>query len=91
VFHVLTITYLQPLDVVAVTRPAHVEWVEAEVDAGRLILAGRLESEGGGILITADLSADEADELTAADPYLLAGVVRYDRASFNATLRAPGL
>ncbi len=29
--------------------------------------------------------------MTETDPYVLAGVVRYDRTSFDATLRAPGL
>jgi uncharacterized protein YciI len=90
-FHVLTITYLRPLDVVSETRPAHVEWVKAHVDAGALILAGRLESGDGGILITGDIGAEAADAMTATDPYVLAGLVRYDRTSFDATLRAPGL
>lgn len=91
VFHVLTITYLQPADVVAEQRPAHVEWVKAHVDAGSLILAGRLESGDGGILITGDISEEAADEMTATDPYELAGLVRYDRTSFAATLRGAGL
>ena len=90
-FHVLTITYLQPPDVIAEVRPAHLEWVKAHVDAGDLILAGRLESGDGGILITADISAEAADEMTATDPYELAGLGRYDRTSFNATLRGAGL
>lgn len=90
-FHVLTITYRQSLDAVAAVRPAHVEWVRVEVDAGRLILAGRLASDGGGILITADLDADDVDRLIARDPYLLADVARYERIGFDATLRAPWL
>ena len=90
-FHVLTITYVQDLDVVAETRPAHAEWVKAHVDAGKLILAGRLESGDGGILVTSDIGALEADEMTATDPYVLAGAARYDRTSFNATVRGAGL
>jgi uncharacterized protein YciI len=91
VFHVLTITYLRPLDVVERTRPAHVDWVKARVDSGQLILAGRKDSGDGGILITGDISAEEADELTASDPYRLEGLVRYDRTSFDATVRGRGL
>ena len=64
-FHVLTLTYLQPPDVIAETRPAHNEWVEAHFDAGHLILAGRQESGSGGILITGDISVEEADAMTA--------------------------
>jgi uncharacterized protein YciI len=91
VFHVLTITYVQPLDVIEQTRPAHVDWVRARVDSGHLILAGRQESGDGGILITGDISAEEADAMAASDPYQLADLVRYDRTSFKATLRGPGL
>jgi uncharacterized protein YciI len=91
VFHVLTITYVQPLDAVDAARPAHVEWVRALVDSGKLILAGRTESGDGGILITGDISAQEADELTGSDPYQLQGLVRYERSSFTATLRGSGL
>ena len=88
-FHVLTLTYVQPSDVIDRARPAHNEWVKAHVEAGHLILAGRQESGAGGILITADISTEEADEMTASDPYVLADLVRYGRTSFNATLRAP--
>jgi uncharacterized protein YciI len=91
VFHVLTITYVAPLDAIDKARPAHVDWVRARVDSGHLILAGRPEGGDGGILITDDISVEEADEMTASDPYQLAGLVRYDRTSFTATLRGPGL
>lgn len=90
-FHVLTLTYLQPLDVVDQTRPAHVQWIQAEIAAGRLLLAGRQESQTGGVLITGDVSTEDAEELMANDPYQLAGLVSYERVGFNAALRASGL
>ncbi|CAN5857445.1 YciI family protein [soil metagenome] len=90
-FHVLTLTYLQPLDVVDQTRPAHVEWINSEIAAGRLILAGRQESAKGGVLITGDIAVEAAEDLIASDPYQLAGLVSYERVGFNAALRAPGL
>lgn len=90
-FHVLTITYLQPLDVIDQTRPAHLQWLTDEVAAGRILLAGRVESQEGAVLISGDMSAAEADAVAASDPYTQAGVVRYDRVSFNAGFRATGL
>lgn len=90
-FHVLTITYLQPLDVIEQTRPAHLQWLTDEVAAGRILLAGRVESQEGAVLIAGDMSAADADAVAASDPYTQAGVVRYDRVSFNAGFRAPGL
>ena len=90
-FHVLKLTYLQPLDVVDQTRPAHVAWIQREIEAGRLLLAGRQESQQGGVLITADIDTAEAERLMAEDPYQLAGLVSYERLSFNGALRADGL
>ena len=90
-FHVLKLTYLQPLDVIEQTRAAHVAWLKDEIDEGRLILAGRQEDDSGGVLITADISADEAADIMTADPYNQAGVVRYERIGFNGAFRAPGL
>ena len=90
-FHVLTLTYVQPLDVVDETRPAHVDWIQREIEAGRMLLAGRQESQQGGVLITGDISIEDAETLMAEDPYQQAGLVRYERVSFNGSLRAPGL
>ena len=90
-FHVLNITYTQPLDVVDQSRPAHLQWLGDLVNQGRILLAGRLESQGGAVLVAADMSAEEADALTAGDPYVAAGVASYERVSFNAGFRAAGL
>lgn len=90
-FHVLTLTYLQPLDVVDQTRPAHAAWVNGEVAAGRILLAGRQESLTGGVLITGDISTEDAEDVMARDPYQLAGLIRYERLSFTGTIRAAGL
>lgn len=90
-FHVLTLTYTKQADAVDQVRPAHLEWLAKEVADGRLILTGRMESGTGGILITGDISIEEADDVIAKDPYHLAGVVDYERVGFTAGVRAPGL
>ena len=90
-FHTLKSTYLQPSDVVEQTRPAHLEFLKAEIDAGRLLLAGRQEDGSGGMLITTDMSAEDAQDIVDRDPYTRAGVARYDRSSFNGAYRAAGL
>jgi uncharacterized protein len=91
VFHVLKSTYLLPPDVVAQTRPAHLEFLKAETEAGRLLLAGRQEDGSGGMLITADISAEDAQDMVDRDPYTHAGAARYERLSFSAAVQAPGL
>lgn len=90
-FHVLTITYLQPLDVIDQARPAHVAWLNDEVAAGRILLSGRQESQTGGVLVTGDISIEEAQDIMDRDPYRVAGVVRYDRLSFSRGVCAPQL
>lgn len=84
-------TYLQPPEVVEQTRPAHLEFLKDEVEAGRLLLSGRQEDGSGGVLVTADISADEAHDLIQRDPYTRAGVANYERVSFNGAVRAPGI
>jgi uncharacterized protein YciI len=91
VFHVLKINYDKPIEVIDQTRPAHLAWLADEVTAGRILLAGRQESGAGGVLITGDISAEDAQDIIDRDPYTLAGVVSYERLSFNGGLRAPGL
>ncbi|MGV0791762.1 YciI family protein [Mycolicibacterium sp. XJ1819] len=90
-FHVLKSTYLQPADVVNQTRPAHLDWLKDEVAAGRIVLAGRQQDESGAVLVTGDISVEDADDLVARDPYTKAAVARYERTSFNGAFRAPGL
>jgi uncharacterized protein len=89
--HVLKSTYLQPPDVIEQTRPAHLEFLNEEIAAGRLLLAGRQDDGSGGVLITGDISAEEAQGILDRDPYTKAGVADYQRISFNGALRAPGL
>jgi uncharacterized protein YciI len=67
------------------------KFLEAEIEAGTLLLAGRQEDGSGGVLITADMSAQEAQALLDRDPYVQADVARYERLSFNGAFRAPGI
>ncbi len=89
--HVLKSTYLQPPEVIEQTRPDHLEFLKAEIAAGRLLLAGRQEDGSGGMLITSDIDTSDADDMIARDPYTQAGVANYQRTSFNGAFRAAGL
>jgi uncharacterized protein YciI len=91
VFHVLNLTYTQPLDAIEGSRAAHLAWLQQEIQAGRLILAGRRADQTGGVLITGDIGHHEAEDIIASDPYQQAGLVAYARTAFNGAFRAPGL
>jgi uncharacterized protein YciI len=82
---------LQPPDVVEQTRPAHLEWLKGEVAASRILLAGRLDDGSGAVLVTGDMSVEDAHDIVARDPYTDAGAARYDLTSFNGAFRAPGI
>ena len=86
--HVLKSTYLQPPDVIEQTRPAHLEFLNEEIAAGRLLLAGRQEDGSGGVLVTGDISAEEAQDIVDRDPTRGPGVANYERISFNGAFRA---
>ena len=43
------------------------------------------------MLVTGDISTEEAQEIIARDPYTHAGVASYERISFNGAFRAAGL
>ncbi len=45
----------------------------------------------GGMLITTDMNAEDAQDIVDRDPYTRAGVAHYERLSFNGAYRAPGL
>ena len=83
--------YLQPPEVIEQTRPAHLKFLENEIAAGRILLAGRQEDGSGGVLITSDISTEDAEDVVARDPYTAAGVAQYERTSFNGAFRAAGL
>ncbi|MFG1929418.1 YciI family protein [Mycobacterium sp. NPDC048908] len=90
-FHVLRSTYLQPPDIVEQTRPAHLEWLNGEVAAGRILLAGRLEDGSGAVLVTGDMTDEDVQDIVDRDPYTPAGAARYERVSFNGAFCAPGI
>ncbi|MDT5089896.1 MAG: hypothetical protein QOG47_2603, partial [Mycobacterium sp.] len=58
---------------------------------GRLLLAGRQQDGSGGVLITADISTEGAQDIVDRDPYTHAGAASYERFSFSAAVQAPGL
>ncbi|WP_145047188.1 YciI family protein [Mycobacteroides abscessus] len=87
-YHVLQLTYTQPIDVVDGVRPAHLEWLDAEIAAGNILISGRNEAGTRGGLITRDISAENAQAPIAADPHTAAGVAEYTRTGFNAGRKA---
>ncbi len=77
--------YHKPLEEVDAHRPAHVAWIEKNVEAGAILLAGRRTPPTGGVLLfRGDTQAVAAE--AARDPFVTGGVATFEVVAFTATL-----
>jgi uncharacterized protein YciI len=53
---------------------AHADWVDALIDAGTFVMGGPLSDYSGSVSLLEGLTAAEAEELIATDPFVLNGV-----------------
>jgi uncharacterized protein YciI len=87
---ILSLTYVVPLIEVDRHIAPHMEWVNAGYDSGAFLASGRKEPRtGGAILARGERAALEA--LVATDPFVLAGVAKYDITELVLGRTAPGL
>ncbi|MCK7622759.1 YciI family protein [Streptomyces sp. RS10V-4] len=88
---VLELTYTAPLDRVDVVLPDHVVWLEKGYAAGHFLASGRKNPRDGGVILAAGADRAAVEQLTAQDPFVLAGVCEYRITEFVATKTAPAL
>jgi uncharacterized protein len=61
-------------------REAHLANIRAEQEAGRITLAGALgTSASGGAIVFTGVTPDDVEAFTAADPYVINGLVTAQR------------
>jgi uncharacterized protein YciI len=85
-------TYLAPIEEVDAEREAHLAFLRGLVDEGTALMAGRRTPPEGSVIVLCDVPADAAHALLEADPYIRAGLVRYDVAAvFTPGVTAPAL
>ncbi|UYN98228.1 MAG: GTP cyclohydrolase [Devosia sp.] len=87
---ILSLTYLVPLDQVDRHVEPHLAWVAEGYDRGYFLASGRKEPRTGGVILARGPLA-ELEALTAQDPFVLAGVARYEFTSILVSRTAPGL
>ena len=75
----------------ATAHPAHVAWFVEQVDAGRVVMAGRQVPPVGGVIILHVATRAEAESFAANDPYALAGYATYRVIEFHAGVTRPEL
>lgn len=83
---VVTSEYTAALDDVDRLRPAHLEWLNEQAQHGGLVIAGRRVPPTGGVLVMIAAQAEDIAAALATDPYVLAGVAKYEVVAFE-----PGL
>jgi len=71
-------TYLADLEAVDANRPAHLEWIDEQVAAGRILVAGRRTPPDGSVIVLRGVAAEAAHELMEQDPHAVRDLVRYD-------------
>jgi uncharacterized protein YciI len=87
---ILTLTYIAPLEEVDKHAPAHVDWIRAGYASGTFLASGRKLPRTGGFVLAQGERA-EIEALVATDPFMLAGVTRYDIQEVAVAFTAPGL
>lgn len=73
---VVELSYTVPPEQVADLRPAHLEWLQGGLDAGKLMLSGRKMPVTGGMLIVKG-SVEEVRSWCETDPFFTEGVAEY--------------
>jgi hypothetical protein len=68
------IDYTPDSSKIAATRPAHREYLKGLFDTGHLAASGPFLDDGGGLLVYAAATAEEAESLLRNDPFAHAGV-----------------
>ncbi|MEU1014340.1 YciI family protein [Streptomyces sp. NPDC005900] len=88
---ILELTYTAPLSAVDEQLAAHVAWLDEQYAAGTFIASGRKNPRDGGVIIAVAEDRARIEEITAADPFVVAGVCAYRITEFYATKTAPEL
>ncbi|MFF8191212.1 YciI family protein [Streptomyces bobili] len=88
---ILELSYTAPLDAVDVVLPDHVAWIEEQYARGLFLASGPKNPRDGGVIVAAAEDRARIEELTAGDPFVLAGVCAYRITEFEATKTATEL
>jgi uncharacterized protein YciI len=75
--------YVKPLDEVDVHRPAHLAWIQKNVEDGVILISGRQNPPVGGVIILRAANLEEAQAIMATDPFAANGVAEYAPTEFT--------
>lgn len=88
---ILELTYTAPLELVEPLMADHLGWVRTHYETGVFIASGRKVPRDGGIILAIAPDRAQVEQITATDPFVLAGVCEYRLTQFVAMTVADGL
>jgi len=82
---VLSVTYTAPIPEIEKHLEQHRDWPEENFKNGTFLVSGPKVPRSGGIILAQGTSTNELEALVAADPFVLAGIARYEITPFEPT------
>ncbi len=76
-------TYTQPLNIVDQYRQIHHAYLKPLFANDLLLVAGRKNTEKGGVIIAKDISYQAFKEILDNDPFVINGVTQYEIIEFT--------
>jgi uncharacterized protein YciI len=78
VLYIVSLKYKVPLEEADKVFPEHIAYIEKYHAAGKYIISGRREPRIGGVLIAANCTRDEIENIVAEDPYNQKGIADFE-------------
>jgi len=85
----VTLTYTRPMEDVNAHLATHRAWLDEQIGAGRILVAGPLEDRSGGVFLFECASRDELDTMLVQDSFQVHRLVETRVQGFSAALRCP--
>ncbi|WP_433944478.1 YciI family protein [Paenibacillus sp. SN-8-1] len=82
---IISLHYLQPLEVVDQYIEEHVQFLEKQYAEKRFIFSGRKVPRTGGVILAKASSREEVEELIQDDPFYKHRVAEYEITEFQIT------
>ncbi len=86
---IVSVTYLQPLEVVDHHLPAHIGFLDDYFARGIFIASGRKVPRTGGFILAGGVSREEIAAIVEEDPFKRNGVASYEITEFAPSKTAP--
>lgn len=89
--YVISLTYKAGLDVMDAERPAHLDWLQKNYDAGLFLASGRQVPPTGGIILAKAMPRPQLDAILKEDPFSQKDLADYAITEFEPKMTGPEL